>query len=628
MSHQHPHTHGAAVKLAPETAAILERGLAELLDLTDGLEFKPLVSERYPLPLSLAVYGETPDAARVRADVEKHLKSDPVAALESALVLLELAQCNELTAAEAVPDDGKFLNMAFGSKRLNGWIALLGEADRAGVEAAVNARWQFKFIDGPGMLGGLYVLLNMLCRYGFVYGRIGAGDSHAMGHFIEDFTPGLLICRGDMTDLELTMSLAAMKLGVPALCAPDYPFELGRRAPADGLEEIVSGATFFPNIRKLLDLPELPRLPKYLDAQSSKEEFEPAAAYGATEESFYVFRKGEVPRPDAVEVVGEPGPAMGVLLTADAEPLDAFDRQYIEARAARVINMLRGVRARIDAGRLVVEIAPEYELDAARVGEVLVAAVRNEFPGIARVAVEIVFDAERLAAEVAEVRARRAARKQELAATTEESMDEFITCLGCSPFAPDHVCVLTPERMPQCGRPYAQIKTGAHYGYDDMSNIHHRELHAGLNSFGTAPKGEVIDEAAGEWSGINAAVARLSGGRTTRVQLHSLESAPHTGCGCFQLIAFKTEQPRTGVAVMDRKYKGTAPDGRSWRDLHYALAGKQAPGMAGAAPNYLKSGKFLAAHGGWEAVVWVSPRIARTMGDDLPAGVEVGPETE
>ena len=46
--------------------------------------------------------------------------------------------------------------------------------------------------------------------------------------------------------------------------------------------------------------------------------------------------------------------------------------------------------------------------------------------------------------------------------------------------------------------------------------------------------------------------------------------------------------------------------------------------MTGAAPGYLQSAKFLHAHGGWDAVIWVSPKIATMMAGRLPAGVEVG----
>lgn len=197
------------------------------------------------------------------------------------------------------------------------------------------------------------------------------------------------------------------------------------------------------------------------------------------------------------------------------------------------------------------------------------------------------------------------------------SVPEFITCVRCSAFAPDHVCIITPERRPQCGRPYEFIKAGAHCGYDDMTNIHHRQLHCGMNSFGTCSKGELLDGAAGEWSGANQAAAYLTGGRITRVQLHSLDAAPHTGCGCFQLILFKTGRPKPGIGIMERGYKGQAPDGRTWRDLHYALGGKQAPGFTGAAMSYLRSPRFLAAHGGWESVVWASPKVVALPGKRL-----------
>jgi CO dehydrogenase/acetyl-CoA synthase beta subunit len=46
--------------------------------------------------------------------------------------------------------------------------------------------------------------------------------------------------------------------------------------------------------------------------------------------------------------------------------------------------------------------------------------------------------------------------------------------------------------------------------------------------------------------------------------------------------------------------------------------------MAGASLGYLRSARFLAAHGGWEAVVWVSPQIASYLGEDLPSHVTVG----
>src|SRR5208283_4849417 len=186
-------------------------------------------------------------------------------------------------------------------------------------------------------------------------------------------------------------------------------------------------------------------------------------------------------------------------------------------------SRLRGVAARHSSGRLVLGLERDFDLPPQRIGESLIAAVRHEFPRIVNLHAEVIFDRDRLRDLKADVSAERTGRKQEIAAATEESVSEFVTCVGCSAFAPDHVCILTPERPPQCGRAYEFIKTGALYGYDDMTNIHHRALHSGINSFGTCAKGDLLDPAAGEWSGSNQAAARLTGGRITRVQLHSLD---------------------------------------------------------------------------------------------------------
>ena len=41
----------------------------------------------------------------------------------------------------------------------------------------------------------------------------------------------------------------------------------------------------------------------------------------------------------------------------------------------------------------------------------------------------------------------------------------------------------------------------------------------------------------------------------------------------------------------------------------------------------LRSAKFLQAHGGWNGVVWVSPKVAAFMGEQLPAHATVGDES-
>ena len=627
MTSQHDstnHNHGEGIQLEPEPKAILQCGLGELLKLSEGLHLphgNP--TRKYPLPLSLMAYKEIPDLTEARADVEARIDSDPVSILENALVLLEAVEANAPDIAGHILPDGKFIGTCFNSKRRNGWIAIMGDADRGEIAHAIGEHWQFEFFNGPDRETGIYVLLNMLTKYAFIYGKQPAGDAHALSHFVEDHCPGVLVCCGKMSDLELALSLAAMKMGVPAVVPSDYPFPLGRTIRADSLDDIAQAVVGFANVRKLLSVPDRPEYPDYCNSDNIEQDVEPGIVWGDSAESFYIVRGGDVPKSETI-VTGTPKGPMGIIVTLDAEPMDAFDCKFIERAIINKLALIDGVGVQYNGQDIRLLQAEGTNLDPQWIGEVLIAAVGKQFPKIKKIRVEVFFDTDKLAELAPQIAAEKQARKQMLDEATEESAEQFYACVGCSPFAPDHCCIITPQHPPMCGRPFAPIKTGAHDGYDDMSGIHHSKLHRDINSFVVIDKGQCLDETSGEWDGANRAVARLTHGRTTRVQLHSVSEFPATGCACFRMVMFETDSPCDGIGIMQAGYEGAAPDGRKWRDLHYALTGKQAPGLAGAAPGYLRSAKFLRAQGGWDAVVWVSEKIAALMGDDLPAHVQIG----
>lgn len=96
MEHDaHDHAHGGGFELEPVPRLILQNGLRQLLRLTADLEFKPIVSARYPLPLTQAVCGDIPAPREVRDRVASRVGADPVGALDDALVLLELFEANQ-----------------------------------------------------------------------------------------------------------------------------------------------------------------------------------------------------------------------------------------------------------------------------------------------------------------------------------------------------------------------------------------------------------------------------------------------------------------------------------------------------------------------------------------------------
>ncbi len=617
---------GMGVKLSAIEHRILEKGLKKLVIITQGMKWKKFSSIKFPFPIRSAYYLNEPNLDEIRDLIENRLHNNPISVLEQALVLLELFESNQPDKQEYFLEDMPFVRKCFATKRQNGWIAIIGDSNRERIEEIINNRWNFKFYSGRKTETGIYTLLSMLTRYAFIYGRIPAGDGHSLAHFVEDHCPGLLVCQGEMSTLELTLSLSAMKMGVSTIVPNDYPFSLGNSIRINSLEELPEAVVGFRNIRRMLKVPEIPQLPDYCDLRYKHEKFIPAKVWGNTSESFYILRKGLVEK-TGVFITGSANTSMGIVITINAEPLDAFDCHFIESHIISAISMIKGVQAEYNGTNLQIFFAENTEKDPRVIGETLFSSIRHEFPLLKEIKIEIFFEKSFLDKLTQSIREEKIQREKEIKSTSEETVECFYRCLSCATFAPDHICILTPERAPQCGKSFGRVKTGALYTYEEMSNIHHNWLHRDINVYGVIKdKGINLDPINGEWSGINDSAARLTHGRTSRIFLHSLDKYPHTGCGCFRLIMFKTNLPRLGIGIMESGYKGSAPDGRNWTDLHYELAGKQVSGITGGSTEYLFSNKFLKAHKGWQGVVWVSPKIAKIAKDFIGEDIQVGPE--
>ena len=64
----------------------------------------------------------------------------------------------------------------------------------------------------------------------------------------------------------------------------------------------------------------------------------------------------------------------------------------------------------------------------------------------------VILDEDLLRDKKEEIDLYNTASDKTISLTNEETLDEFYGCVGCQPFAREHVCVVTPERPLQCGR--------------------------------------------------------------------------------------------------------------------------------------------------------------------------------
>jgi len=244
------------------------------------------------------------------------------------------------------------------------------------------------------------------------------------------------------------------------------------------------------------------------------------------------------------------------------------------------------------------------------VGVILHAKLHDEYGGIVdKVAVTIYTEPEPVKARIAEAREAFRIRDDRLAGLTDESVDTFYSCTICQSYAPDHVCVITPQRLGLCGA-YNWLDGRANYEINPT----------GPNQ--PIAKGRTIDPVKGEWEGVNRFVYQHSNHKIERFCAYSLLEAPMTSCGCFECIVAILPMAN-GVMVVNREYQGPTPSGMTFGELASVTGGgAQTPGFVGVGRLYLSSPKFLAADGGAKRLVWMPKALKEAVGPRLQKEAE------
>ncbi|MBL7156647.1 MAG: hypothetical protein ISS92_00645 [Candidatus Omnitrophica bacterium] len=175
-----------------------------------------------------------------------------------------------------------------------------------------------------------------------------------------------------------------------------------------------------------------------------------------------------------------------------------------------------------------------------------------------------------------------------------------IVVKNCQSFAPNHVCIVKPERIGLCGA-YSYIDAKACY---ELSPT-------GPNQ--PVKKGEIIDPVKGEWKGVNEFIYQKSNKAIERFHAYSIMTFPDTACGCFEcIIAILPEA--NGFMVVNREYAGFTPAGMKFSTLAGSVGGgNQTPGFMGVGRLYIVSKKFLIADGGLKRLVWMPKELKEAL---------------
>lgn len=188
----------------------------------------------------------------------------------------------------------------------------------------------------------------------------------------------------------------------------------------------------------------------------------------------------------------------------------------------------------------------------------------------------------------------------------DEDVDMFYGCTICQTFAPNHICVITPSRIPYCG---IMSYNGAKVTYEIDPQGYTCEC----------PKGEVLNVKMGEYSGVNKKVFEKSSGTVKRVFLKSCIKYVTTNCGCFEAIAFYIPEV-DGIGIVHRRYFGDTPVGARFSTLAGMISGgAQNHGFRGISMRGILEGdSWVSGDGGWDRIVWLPKDLKLEVAEAIP----------
>ncbi|MBF0517030.1 MAG: CO dehydrogenase/CO-methylating acetyl-CoA synthase complex subunit beta, partial [Nitrospirae bacterium] len=120
------------------------------------------------------------------------------------------------------------------------------------------------------------------------------------------------------------------------------------------------------------------------------------------------------------------------------------------------------------------------------------------------------------------------------------------------------------------------------------------------------PKGDVIDDHYGRWTGVDVYIKASTGGALETMNAYTIMENPMTSCGCFECIMAVVPEAN-GVMIVPRGHTGMTPIGMKFSSLAGMVGGGvQTPGFMGIGINFIMSRKFLYGDGGLKRVVWMT----------------------
>jgi acetyl-CoA synthase len=531
----------------------------------------------------------------------------------------------------AAPDNATAVKIAKELQQKNLYVFMAGCTDGKQfaeqlAEEGVQLGWETRLVPFGRDVSALIYALGFANRAALSFGGVKPGDYAGNLKYNKNRIFAFVLALGEVTPDKYAAAAGAINYGFPVIADTDIPEILPtgictyEHVVANvPYEQMVSRALEVRGCKiKVVDVPiPVPYGPAFEGERIRKENVR--AEFGGNKSPCFEFVTSVEPNTiedNDIQVVGpdidqvEPGTVLplaiwvevaGRKMQTDFEPI-------LERQIHHLVNGAEGIWHMGQRDIVWTRVSNDGFAKGLRLrhyGDILHAKFLADYPAIVdKVKVTLFTDKDEVEKRIKIARQVYDERNHRLAAMTDESVDTFYSCLLCQSFAPNHVCVITPERLGLCGA-YNWLDGKAAYEIDET----------GPNQ--PLKKGECLDAKKGVWKGINEYVYVNSHKTVDAFAAYSIMDRPMTSCGCFEaIVAYVPEC--NGVMVVNREFPGDTPVGMTFSTLAGSVGGgQQTPGFIGCGKMFLTSKKFISAEGGFGRIVWMPKGLKELLKKDL-----------
>ena len=531
----------------------------------------------------------------------------------------------------AAPDNKTAVRIARELQEKNIYVFMAGDTNGRQfaeqlAEEGVQLGWETRLVPFGKDVSGVAYILGFANRAALSFGGVKPGDFKANLMYNKNRIFAFVLALGEVTPAKYAMAAGAINYGFPCLADTGIPEILPTGVCT--YEHVVANVPHDKMVERALEVRgckikvtkvpiPVPYGPAFEGERIRKAEVQVEFGGNITPAFEFVtsvdldkINDGEIeligPDIDAVK----PGSALplaiwvevaGRKMQSDFEPI-------LERQIHHLVNGAEGIWHMGQRDIIWTRVSKSGFAKGLRIkhyGEILHAKLLSDYPAIVdKVKVTIVTEKAEVEKRLAVARKIYDERNRRLESMTDESVETFYSCLLCQSFAPNHVCVITPERLGLCGA----------YNWLDGKAAHEID-ETGPNQ--PIKKGDCLDPRRGIWKGVNDYVLTNSHKSVEGFCAYSIMDQPMTSCGCFEAICAYLPECN-GVMVVNREFLGETPVGMTFSSLAGSVGGgQQTPGFMGVGKVFLTSKKFLFAEGGFKRLVWMPKELKELLKDDL-----------